>query len=135
MVEKSKFCPHCGKKQPTPFSEKEINKDPYEILQVSKNAEPEIIKAAYKRLAQMYHPDINASQSAQERIREINWAYGILSDPEKKLRWDKSSRPKDNKTAEAQRLRTRETGALTLARLPNLTYSSRSNLVALCAFR
>jgi len=85
------YCPHCGKKQPEPFSDKEIEKDPYEILQVSKNAEPEVIKAAYKGLARKYHPDVNDSKLAQERMQEINWAFDILNDQEKRRNWDKTA--------------------------------------------
>lgn len=88
MYKGAKFCPHCGKKQPVPFTDQETQQDPYEILQVSKNAEDEVIKAAYKRLVQKYHPDVNKSHIAEEKIRDINWAYEILSDPVRKQKWD-----------------------------------------------
>ena len=55
--------------------------DYYEILQVSPSAEPEIIEAAYRKLAQKYHPDINTILTSAEKMREINIAHGILSDP------------------------------------------------------
>lgn len=61
--------------------------DYYEILQVHPLAEPEIIKAAYQRLAQKYHPDINKDPAANERMAKINNANEVLSDPEKRQRY------------------------------------------------
>lgn len=58
--------------------------DYYMILQVHQDAEPEIIKSAYKRLAQMNHPDINTDKRATERMQMINQAYAIVSDPAKR---------------------------------------------------
>ena len=55
--------------------------DPYRILQVSPNADLEAIHAAYRRLARRYHPDLNPQPEAAERMRAINAAYGVLSDP------------------------------------------------------
>lgn len=62
--------------------------DYYEILQVSANAEPEIISAAYRRLSRMYHPDQNKSPDAQKRMTAINLAYEILNDPQKRAQYD-----------------------------------------------
>jgi len=56
-------------------------KDYYMILQVHQDAEPEIIKSAYKRLAQMNHPDVNPDRNATERMQLINQAYAVISDP------------------------------------------------------
>ncbi len=64
-------------------------RDPYEILQVSRNAEIEVIEAAYRRLARKYHPDANPSQDATERMKDINWAYEVLSDPIKRQSFDR----------------------------------------------
>jgi GGDEF domain-containing protein len=51
------------------------------ILQVHPSAEPEIIKSAYRRLAQMYHPDVNRDPQSQKKMQLINQAYAIVSDP------------------------------------------------------
>src|SRR5438874_96037 len=53
--------------------------DHYEVLQVSPNAEPGVILAAYRRLAQTYHPDVNPDPRAPERMRRLNRALEILS--------------------------------------------------------
>lgn len=60
----------------------------YNILQVEKNASPEEIKKAYRKLARQYHPDKNTNQDNGDKIKEINHAYEILSDPEKRNIYD-----------------------------------------------
>ena len=55
-------------------------KDYYAILGVPRNATQEEIKRAYKRLARQYHPDVNKSPEAEEKFKEINEAYAVLSD-------------------------------------------------------
>jgi GGDEF domain-containing protein len=55
--------------------------DYYMILQVHPSAEPEIIKSAYRRLAQMYHPDVNRDPQSQKKMQLINQAYAVVSDP------------------------------------------------------
>jgi DnaJ-class molecular chaperone len=61
-------------------------KDYYKILGVPKTADDKAIKAAYRRLARKYHPDVN--KGASERFKEINEAHTVLSDPEKRKRYD-----------------------------------------------
>jgi molecular chaperone DnaJ len=63
--------------------------DYYDILGVSRNADKEEIKRAYRRLARKYHPDVNKDPGAEERFKEINRAYEVLSDPEVKGRYDR----------------------------------------------
>ena len=63
--------------------------DYYDILGVSRDADKEEIKRAYRRLARKYHPDVNKEQGAEERFKEINRAYEILSEPEMKARYDR----------------------------------------------
>jgi curved DNA-binding protein len=63
-------------------------KDYYAILGVPRNATQEEIKRAYKRLARQYHPDVNKSPEAEEKFKEINEAYAVLSDPEKRKIYD-----------------------------------------------
>ena len=64
-------------------------KDYYKILGVSKSASPEEIKKAYRKLARKYHPDLNQGDSqAEQRFKEINEAQEVLSDPEKRSKYD-----------------------------------------------
>ena len=63
--------------------------DYYEILQVSPKAGPEVIDAAYRRLARRYHPDVNPSEAADQRMRELNQALEILTDPQKRADYDR----------------------------------------------
>ena len=63
-------------------------KDYYEILQVHPKAESEVIAAAYRRLALMYHPDKNRSPGAEAKFKEMNEANEVLSDPERRGTYD-----------------------------------------------
>lgn len=64
-------------------------RDYYEILGVDRNADKEELKRAYRRLARKYHPDVNKEAGAEDRFKEINRAYEVLSDPELKTRYDR----------------------------------------------
>jgi len=63
-------------------------RDLYEVLGVDRDASDEDIKKAYRRLAREHHPDVNADAAAEERFKEVAGAYEILSDPEKRARYD-----------------------------------------------
>jgi DnaJ domain len=60
----------------------------YEVLQVSSNASPEVIQAAYRALARSYHPDVNPSPDAAYQMRQLNAAYSVLSDATRRARYD-----------------------------------------------
>lgn len=64
--------------------------DYYKILQVDPSAEPEVITAAYRRLAFKYHPDTNKSPDAEARMRRINEAYEVLSNPVQRAAFDRA---------------------------------------------
>ena len=64
------------------------NRDFYEVLGVSKSASSDEIKRAYRKLALEYHPDRNKSKEAAEKFKEVNAAYEVLSDSQKKQAYD-----------------------------------------------
>jgi molecular chaperone DnaJ len=64
-------------------------RDYYEVLGVPREAEENTIKSAYRKLARQYHPDVNKSPDAEERLKEINEAYEVLSDTEKRAAYDR----------------------------------------------
>lgn len=64
-------------------------RDYYEVLGVSKSASADDIKKAYKKLAKKYHPDMNpGDKAAEEKFKEANEAYAVLSDPDKRAKYD-----------------------------------------------
>ena len=69
-----------------------MNKDYYSILQINRNASPEIIEKAYKTLAKKYHPDLQqtaeAKKESEEILKDINEAYEVLSNKDKKQEYD-----------------------------------------------
>ena len=65
-----------------------MSKSLYETLEVTQNASQDEIKKSYRRLARKYHPDINKEKDAEEKFKEINAAYEILSDEKKRKQYD-----------------------------------------------
>ena len=65
-----------------------MDKNYYDILGVSKNASESDIKSAFRKLSKKYHPDLNNEAGAEEKFKEINEAYSVLSDKEKKRLYD-----------------------------------------------
>src|ERR671912_873113 len=64
-------------------------RDPYKTLGVDKKASDDEIKKAYRKLARQYHPDTNhGDKAAEERFKEVQSAYAILSDPDKRKQYD-----------------------------------------------
>lgn len=63
-------------------------KDYYKTLQLERTATAEEIKKAFRKLARKYHPDVSKEANAEAQMKEINEAYAVLSDPEKKLAYD-----------------------------------------------
>ena len=66
-----------------------MSKSLYDTLGVSESASESEIKKAYRKLARQYHPDVNKSPEAEEKFKEINAAYEVLSDKEKKAQYDR----------------------------------------------
>jgi len=64
-------------------------RDYYEVLGVPRDADDNAIKGSYRRLARQYHPDVNKSADAEERFKEINEAYEILSDADRRAAYDR----------------------------------------------
>ena len=69
-------------------------RDYYEVLGVARNATPDEIKQAFRKLARRHHPDANPGDpTAEERFKELSGAYEVLSDPEKRARYDQLGSP------------------------------------------
>ena len=64
-------------------------RDYYEVLGVTRSASADDIKNAFRNLARKYHPDVNKAEDAEEKFKEINEAYGVLSDPDKRTAYDR----------------------------------------------
>src|SRR5512135_388795 len=68
------------------------NRDYYEILGLGRNASDDEIKAAFRKLARQFHPDVSKAADAEEKFKEINEAYGVLSDADRRARYDRFGR-------------------------------------------
>ena len=67
----------------------ESKRDYYEVLGIDKSADEGAIKRAYRSLAKKYHPDVNpGDKEAEQKFKEVNEAYAVLSDTEKKAKYD-----------------------------------------------
>lgn len=66
-----------------------VKRDYYEVLELNRSANEEEIKQAFRGLARKYHPDVNKADDAEEKFKEINEAYNVLSDPDKRAAYDR----------------------------------------------
>src|SRR6516162_3399707 len=64
-------------------------RDYYEVLGVQRNANEDEVKKAFRRLARQFHPDVNKEKGAEARFKEINEAYEVLGDPQKRRIYDR----------------------------------------------
>jgi len=67
-----------------------VARDYYEVLGVSRDASPDELQRAYRKLARRHHPDVDRSPSAEDTFKEINEAYRVLSDPQRRQEYDRS---------------------------------------------
>src|SRR6201996_495551 len=67
-------------------------KDYYQILGITRGADPEEIKKAYRKLARKYHPDVSKEKNAEEKFKELSEAYEVLRDADKRAAYDQLGR-------------------------------------------
>ncbi len=65
----------------------------YQVLMLDRSADADLVNVVYRSLARRYHPDLNPSPEARPRIIELNQAYGVLRDPERRARYDRQLGP------------------------------------------
>ena len=70
-----------------------MSQDLYDLLGVTRDADADAIKKAYRRLARQYHPDVNPDAASQEKFKEVSRAYEVLSDPQKRAAYDRGGDP------------------------------------------
>lgn len=92
-------------------------KNYYQILQVDPSASAEVIEVAYRRLARMYHPDINRDHDAVQQMQQLNEAYGVLRNPTQRAQYDQAlhsssaqTSSQSSRTATAAESSTRSSG-------------------------
>ncbi|MBU6428255.1 MAG: DnaJ domain-containing protein, partial [Cyanobacteria bacterium REEB65] len=64
-------------------------RDYYEVLGIARGSSEEDLRKAYRKLARQYHPDVNKAPDAEAKFKEVAEAYAVLSDPEKRERYDR----------------------------------------------
>jgi curved DNA-binding protein len=67
-------------------------RDYYEVLGVARGADAEVVKRAYRKLARKYHPDVSKEKNAENKFKEVQEAYEVLRDPEKRAAYDQLGR-------------------------------------------
>ncbi|MDO9458100.1 molecular chaperone DnaJ [Nocardioides sp.] len=70
-----------------------MSQDPYDLLGVTRDADADTIKKAYRKLARQLHPDVNPDPATQEKFKEVSAAYEVLSDPQKRAAYDRGGDP------------------------------------------
>ena len=70
-----------------------VKRDYYEVLGIARNATDEEIRRAFRKLAFKHHPDHNREDGAEERFKEVNEAYEVLSNPDKRAAYDRFGSP------------------------------------------
>jgi hypothetical protein len=89
----------------------------YKVLEVDSEASPEVIEAAYRRLARRYHPDLNPNQDTTGKMQQLNEAFGVLRDSQQRMSYDLYLRAQ----VEAQARQTATTSTASTQTQPNTT--------------